>query len=202
MRLSCISVLFLLSPLIFTPAEDDSGYTDAWFAAAGGRFAEPGCNSTIERPFQELGVKVSHKARAPFRYGLQLGVARFGGSGRSVGAFAWPELAFDSKHFSLGTMGMRIGNLDDVYVNGGFFNGVPQFAHGLFELGVGGKLDGSVSRFWVGATGLPYSALGPTARLDFPLGDDGGSLFLLGHYGNFHGHNEFALGVGYRVRTR
>jgi hypothetical protein len=202
MKLSCVSVLFLLTPLIFTPAEDDSSYTDAWFAAAGGRFAEPGCNSTIERPFQELGAKISHKSSSPFRYGMQMGIAHFGGSRNAVGVWAWPELALDTKYFSLGTMGMRIGSLDNMYVNAGLFNGVPQFAHGVVELGVGGKLNGPLSRFWVGATGLPYMALGPTARLDFPLGDAGGSLFVLGHYGNYLGHNEYALGLGYRLRSR
>jgi hypothetical protein len=202
MKLSCVSVLFLLTPLIFSPAEDDSSYTDAWFAAAGGRFAEPGCNSTTERPFQEFGVKVSHKSLVPFRYGMQMGIARFGGSGRALGVWAWPELAFDAKYVSLGTMGLRVGSIDDVYVNAGVFNGVPQFAHGVVEFGVGGKLDGPLSRFWIGATGLPYAALGPTARLDFSIDDAGGSLFVLGHYGNYLGHNEYALGLGYRLRSK
>lgn len=202
MRISCVSVLFLLSPLIFTPIDGDSSYTDAWFAVAGGRYVEPGCNNTIERPFQEVGVKVSRKMSGPFRVGMELSVANVVGPEWNTRVWAWPELAFDSRYVSLGTMGMRVGSLDDFYINGGLFNGVPQFAHGMIELGVGGKLDEPVSRFWVGVTGGPYAAFGPTARLDIPITNAGGSLFLLGHYGTFRGHNEYAVGLGYRLRTK
>ncbi|HCV44441.1 MAG TPA: hypothetical protein DGH68_13215 [Bacteroidetes bacterium] len=80
--------------------------------------------------------------------------------------FCGGRLVLDWKYSSLGTMGLRVGSVDDVHVKAGIFNGASQFAHGVVEPGGGKKsltclLEASfvLSNVWNPATTLLNRAI-------------------------------------------
>ena len=189
-------VLFLAPYLVgWTPA--DSSFNEYSIGVGGGQYASYDCaGNAHSHSFGDVGWKITHKYEAPIRVGL---ATTFVSNNINMIVVPYPDLAFDSKYFSLGTTGLRIGRENGTYGEISFLDQVPCFSgKGFFKIGMG--LNASENtRLWLGVNSIPYRNKGLAGQIDFPLYTNY-YLFINGRYGNLGGVPEYGFSIGTRIR--
>ena len=198
MKLSSFQKLsfLILTPYIVGWSPADSSFAEYSVGVGTGRYATPACaGNTHPNSFNDAGVKVTHKFEAPFRAGLI--VSSFPHPGGSY-IIPYPDLAFDSRYFSLGTTGLRVGDANDIYGEVSMLDQVPlSSGKGFARVGAGMKASEN-THLWLGLSEFPYYA-GLAGQIDFPLSTDH-FLFINGRYGSTGGVPEYGFSVGTRIR--
>jgi len=193
-------ILILLSPYFVGFTETDSGYTDIKFGAGGGQYVYQDCSGSHTQKFGDAGAAVVRKFEGPYRIGVSAGGWDAGKRGSY--AIAYPDLALDWEYFSIGTTGIRLGSLKQMYVEAKGLDEPPYFSgKGFIRLGFGGVLEKPFSNFWIGTNGVPYNSLGLAAQIEFPFAENN-FVFLTGRLGNDQksGFSEYGVSVGLRIR--
>ena len=186
----------LLIPYIFSVAPPDSSFTEFALGLGTGQYAAHDCSGPHPKTFTDVGFKMTHKFEGPFRVGLIVNPIFSGSRG---GVIPYPDLALDWKYFSLGTTGVRVGRLDDIYGELAIGDQVPAFSgRGFVRYGVGWTVADWDTRFWLGQNELPYSQ-GWAGQVDFPVGP-GKYVFVNGRLGNYAGIQEYGISIGLRIR--
>lgn len=190
-------VLILLFPYIagFT-SDSTSSYSDVTIGLGTGQYVFEDCSGVHSRKFTDAGVTLTKKHDGPFRTGLLLGgVVMDGGDGF---VFLYPDLALDWQYFSLGTTGVRIGDRNDLYAEGGWLNDAPlNSGKGVLHGGIGGRSSAAGARWWVGTNIIPYREPGLAVRYEFPYSEHS-FLILNGRIGTSQGRDEYGFSVGMR----
>jgi hypothetical protein len=193
------SFAILLPYTIQYLAPDSSSYDEVKFGVGTGQYGYADCSGVHTRSFTDAGATITHKFEAPFRIGAHAFVGGIGDDG-TTSAFIYPDLALDFKYFSFGTTGIRVGNLDEAYVELAALDQPPPFSgKGALRFGVGLGSIPPFSRFWIGANGIPYSNLGVATQIEFPV-QENQYMFLNGRYGNYENVPEYGVSVGLRIR--
>ena len=194
-----LSLVFLL-PYITDLTPLDSSYTDYSFGVGRGEYTSLDCggNPSSTR-FFDAGVFATHKFEAPFRAGVAATIIRTHED--RFGIVPWPDLALDFPYFSVGTTGLRVGHLEEIYADFGMGDKAPMFSGpGFFRFGIGGMMSGSNTRYWVGISSFPYRKSGLALYLDFPVAENN-FLFFSGRYGDANRLPESGISLGLRFRT-
>jgi hypothetical protein len=197
-NLKWLFILALAPYLVgWTPA--DSSFNEYSVGVGGGQFASYDCaGNAHQNSFGDVGVKVTRKYATPFRVGLSASVAAKDGK---MIAFAYPDIAYDSKYFSVGTTGLRIGLEDGPYAEISGFDQVPFFSgRGCFRTGVCVKPSEN-THLWLGMNTIPYDKNGFAGQFDFPITSNQ-FLFFNGRYGESGGVPEYGFSIGTRIRLR
>jgi hypothetical protein len=183
----------ILIPLALGSSQPDSAYTELSLGAGRGQYAHINCS---EVSFVDAGVRVVHNFQSPWRIGLSISVIR---RQNSTTAFAFPDLAYDSKYFSLGTTGLRVGPKDLLYIEVSFADQVPTFSgKGLAHWGVGGYISSWDTQLWLGQNAGPYDQPGLAGQIDFPIATNY-YLFFNGRTGKSHSITEYGVSTGLRI---
>ena len=186
----------ILIPLIIGPSQPDSAYTELSLAAGRGQYAYADCSEHYPVSFVDAGVKIEQNFQSPWRMGLSLSVIR---RQNSTIVFGYPDLAYDSKYFSLGTTGLRVGPEDVLYIEASIADQVPVFSgKGLGRWGVGGYISNWDTHLWIGQNAGPYDRPGLAGQIDFPLATNH-YLFLNGRVGKSRSITEYGLSTGLRI---
>jgi hypothetical protein len=198
MKLSTAQKLsfLVLTPYIVGWSPADSSFDEYSVGVGTGQYAAADCSGNTHRnSFNDAGVKMTHKFEAPFRAGLI--VSSFPHPGGS-NIIPYPDLAFDSRYFSLGTTGLRVGDANDIYGEVSMLDQVPlSSGKGFARVGVGMKTSDN-THLWLGLNEFPYYG-GLAGQVDFPLSTDH-FLFINGRYGSTGGVSEYGFSVGTRIR--
>ncbi len=198
MKLSSFQKLsfLILTPYIVGWSPADSSFAEYSVGVGTGRYATPACaGNTHPNSFNDAGVKVTHKFEAPFRAGLI--VSSFPHPGGSY-IIPYPDLAFDSRYFSLGTTGLRVGDANDIYGEVSMLDQVPLSSGKGFARVGAGMTASENTHLWLGLSEFPYYA-GLAGQIDFPLSTNH-FLFINGRYGNSGGVPEYGFSIGTRIR--
>ena len=194
----CSYVILLPYTIQYTPT-DSSSYDEVKFGVGNGQYAYADCSGVHSRSFTDAGVSITHKFESPFRVGAHAFVAQTRDNSSPFAFFA-PDIAFDFKNFSFGTTGIRVGNIDDIYVELAAIDQPPPFSgKGALRLGAGIGPSSPFSRFWIGVNGIPYSNLGVATQFEFPI-QKNQYMFLNGRYGEYQNVPEYGVSIGLRIR--
>lgn len=190
-------IFLFLAPYIMGLTPPDSSYDEVQIGAGGGQYVYKDCNGEHVGKFYDAGARITHKFEAPFRIGVTISSIPLDDR---TALFPYPDLAFDNDSFSLGTTGVRLGRIDDMYFELKGLDEAP-FAtgRGLLRCGVGLPLSERGTRLWIGANRGPYMNWGAAAGLDFKVGNNQ-FIVINGRYGEWHQKSEFGLSLGLRLR--
>ncbi len=199
MKLSSFQKLsfLILTPYIVGWSPADSSFDEYSVGVGTGQYATYDCAGNAHpNSFNDAGVKITHKFEAPFRAGLIVSSLP---NPSSPNIIPYPDLAFDSRYFSLGTTGLRVGDADDIYGEVSMLDQVPlSSGKGFARVGVGLRAMED-THFWLGRNIFPYDKGGLAGQIDFPLSTNH-FLFINGRYGNSGGVPEYGFSVGTRIR--
>lgn len=194
-------IFLLLSPYVvgFSSPDSATAYSEIMYGIGTGQYVYHDCSGAHKQRFTDAGLYAGKKFEGPYR----IGVAASGWvlNGEGLRGFAYPDLALDWQHFSVGTTGIRIGARNAFYFESRLFDQAPLLSgKGSVRFGIGGKLDNPFSNFWVGGNVLPYNRLGLAAQLEFAWSEHT-YLFMNGRFGkdNESNFSEFGFSVGMRV---
>lgn len=196
--------ILLLGPYLFSYAPGDSSYTDIEIGGGAGQYRYADCQGSTPREYGDLGIKFTHKNDGSFRYGalIDMPLSLDGRNSAYTFPVFYPDLAYDSRYFSLGTTGVRIGSVDQYYFSLGIASKIPLFAgRGFVNMGVGFHPGGPLSEMWIGVNAIPYQSLSLCLNPEFQITDNK-FIFLSGRYGQSNGIDEYGLSIGLRVRSR
>ena len=191
-------IVILLFPYIagFT-SDSTSSYTETLIGIGTGEYVYQDCSGTHSRHFRDVGLYYGKKFEGPYRLGLNIG--GWNAADRGGFVFAYPDLALDWEKFSIGTTGIRIGRLQDMYFEIRSMDQPPFFSgKGVLRTGLGGTVDNFGTRFWIGTNVIPYNRLGLATQFEFPF-QKNTFLFINGRYGGSSGMEEFGLSIGLRI---
>jgi hypothetical protein len=193
-------ILIVLFPYIvgFTP-DSTSSSIETIFGIGTGQFVYHDCSGAHSQKFADAGIYIGEKYEGPYRAGLIAG--GFGAGDQGSSFYLFPDLALDWTTFSIGTTGIRLGALNDVYFEGRWADQPPLLSgKGALRFGFGRKLKPSGNRFWLGVNTLPYNNFGLAAQLELPY-DKNSFIFFNGRYGNESGMGEYGISAGIRLVT-
>jgi hypothetical protein len=203
MKLKNLS-FFILAPYLIGYSPSDSSYDEYSLGLGKGQYATYGCTDATHpdrgpahlNSYSDIGVKFTHKFEAPFRVGLTTSI--ISDKGITLGV-AYPDIAYDSKYYSFGTTGVRLGLEDGTYGEISFFDQIPVFSgKGFARIGVGLKPTDR-TRLWLGVNAFPYDNRGISGQFDFPISTNH-FLFINSRYGVSGSVPEYGLSVGARIR--
>ena len=122
--LKYLSVL-ILTPYFIGMIPADSAYDEYSIGGGSGQYATYDCSgNSYKNSLFDVGFKASHKYESNFRAGASLSVYSMNGL---IHCFGYPDLAYDTKYFSFGTTGIRLGSEDILYGEFSFLDQVPYF---------------------------------------------------------------------------
>ncbi len=202
MRNIFLSVL-ALTPYLVSYNPEDSSFTDIEFGGGTGQYRYEDCHGSGPQKFGDVGFKYTHKTAGPFRYGLLVGIPFYNSNERHSYLFPlpYPDVAFDSRYVSLGTTGLRVGDLNQFYLSVGLANKVPLYTgRGFLNAGAGIHPGSLVSDIWMGVNAGPYQSLSFAMNPEFQISEDR-FLFFSARYGESRGVSEYGLSIGMRIRT-
>lgn len=191
--------MFLFPYIVGFIPDSTSSYTETLVGIGGGQYVYHDCSGAHTQGFADAGLYYGKKYESPFRLGISAGGWAAGKQGSA--AFIYPDLALDWQYFSLGTTGVRIGSQQKFYLEGKWLDQPPFLSgKGMMRFGIGGKLNESETRLWIGANAVPYNAIGFATQIEFPLKENQ-YLFLNGRYGKdkISNFDEFGFSVGMRI---
>ncbi len=198
-NLTPLFVFLLLFPYIVGFTSDSTSlYTEALVGIGGGQYVYHDCSGAHTKGFADVGIYYGKKYESPFRLGISAGGLA---AGERSDAFIYPDLALDWQNFSLGTTGVRIGSQQKFYLEAKWADQPPFFSgKGFVRFGIGGKLNDSETRIWIGANAFPYNTIGLATQIEFPLKENH-YLFFNGRYGKekISNFDEYGFSVGMRI---
>jgi hypothetical protein len=201
-NLTPLFVFILLYPYIVGYTSDSTdAYAELLVGAGGGQYARHDCSGAHKQGFGDAGVHISSQYYSPFRFGLSIGGIYTGPNGG--GGFVYPDLGFEWDNLAFGTTGVRIGSLQDWYIEGKILDRPPFFSGiGFARAGVGKYIPEMDSRFWIGVNSFPYVSNGAAIMWEMPIGERK-YLYFNGRYGTDKSSNieEYGISAGLRFIT-